>query len=149
MLVITCPLCRERCSLCEVTFALLMKEHRPDGTMLMDFLGTKAGFCLAVQRATAGKWVADPTLYFLEAAQYLRHLENHSSDEWCTNSLFNELSNRSRTRSTAAALLAETPGGATPIRLMTDELVMLAALGRALGEEGDGENVEDPAAQPA
>jgi hypothetical protein len=32
---------------------------------------------------------------------------------------------------------------------MTDEFRMLAALGGALGEEGGGENVEDPAAQPA
>jgi hypothetical protein len=148
MLVITCPLCRDQCSICEVTFALLMKQHRPDGTLLMDFVHSEAGLCLAIQRATAGKWtVADPSFFYLETIHYHRHIANLSPDDWSINALFNVLSGKSRTRSDAVSLLAETPGGASPIRLLTAEFALLASLERDLAEE-DG-NAGAPTVQQA
>jgi hypothetical protein len=139
MLVITCPLCRDQCSICEVTFALLMKQHRPEGTLLMDFIHSEAGFVLAIQRATSGRLtVAEPTFFFLETVQYHRHIASLPPDEWSINTLFSVLADMCRTRSTAASLLAETPGGASPIRLLTAEFALLASLGRdLLEEEGD------------
>jgi hypothetical protein len=139
MLVITCPLCRDQCSICEVTFALLMKQHRPEGTLLMDFIHSEAGFCLAIQRATAGKWtVADPTFFYLETVHYHRHIANLPPDDWSINALFSVLSDKCRTRDSAAALTSETPGGAPSIRLLTAEFALLASLGRDLAEE-DGD----------
>jgi hypothetical protein len=136
MLVITCPLCRDQCSICEVTFALLMKQHRPEGTLLMDFIHSEAGFVLAVQRATAGRLtVAEPTFFYLEAVHYHRHIANLPPDDWSINTLFSMLSDMCRTRSDAASLLAETPGGASPIHLLTAEFALLASLGRDLAEE--------------
>jgi hypothetical protein len=131
-----------------VTFALLMKQHRPEGTLLMDFIHSEAGFCLAIQRATAGKWtVADPSFFYLEAVHYHKHIANLPSDDWSINTLFSVLADMCRTRATAAVLMSETPGGASPIRLLTAEFALLASLERDLAEE-DG-SAGDPTVQQA
>ena len=122
MLVITCPLCREKCTIGDVTFALLMNEHRPNGTMLMDFIYTNAGLCLVMQsKAKRKHWVRDPNFFFLETPYYLHYLDDVPPDEWDMNLLFDKLSGRSRTRHDAIGLLADMPFASPPFPLMTDE----------------------------
>ena len=135
MLVMTRPICRDKCSIGEVTFAMLMKQHRPKGTLLMDFVCTKAGFCLAMQRQARRGFCKKADFFFLEAPYYLHHLNNLPPDEWDMNSLFNELSRKSQTRMEAIHLLADMPFPSPPFQLVTDELLELQLPARGLSDE--------------
>jgi len=141
MLVVTCPLCREKCAVEEISFALLMQEHKPKGTMLMDFTQTKAGLCLVIQSKDRRKDVVrEPRFYFLKAVHYLKYLDGAPAEEQDMNRLFEELSRRSQTRNAAERLLVDTPPFYSPrFPLLTDMFLYLAALLPAREEETAGE----------
>mgnify|MGYP003565454245 CR=1 FL=1 len=107
-LVMTCPICRDRCSLDEECFARLMKQQRPKGAMLMDFANDKPGFCLVTQAKTKRKGkIHEPNFFFLETVDCLPFLDNTDRDEWDMNTLFEKVSRRSQTREDAMDLMTE------------------------------------------
>ena len=141
MLVLTCPLCREKCAVEEISFALLMQEHKPNGTLIMDFTETKAGLCLVMQsKAKRKDVVREPRFFFLQTEYYLKYLADAPADDQDMNRLFEELSRRSQTRMDAYGLLADMPSSSPPFPLMTGMFLYLAGM-RALSEEAAEQNV--------
>jgi len=140
MLVVTCPLCRQKSAVEEITFALLMQEQRPKGTLLMDFTETKAGLCLVIQSKDRRKDVVrEPCFFYLKAVHYLKYLNDAPPEEQDMNRLFEELTRRSQTRMDAFGLLADTPPFYSPqFPLLTDVFLVLGGMLR-LGEETPGE----------
>ena len=140
MLVVACPLCRGSCAVDELTFAMLMNEHRPKGTMLMDFTETKAGLCLVMQtKAKRKSMVREPHFHFLPTQYYLKYLNDAPPEAQDMNRLFEELSRRSQTRMDAIGLLADIPFSSPPFPLITDVFLHLASLLPAREEETAGE----------
>ena len=137
MLLDTCPLCRQRSAVEEITFALLMQEHKPKGTMLMDFTDTKAGLCLVIQPKDRRKDVVrEPRFYFLKAVHYLKYIDGAPPEEQDMNRLFEELSRRSQTRNAAERLLVDTlPFYSPRFPLMADMFLYLATMLPAREEE--------------
>jgi len=141
MLLVTCPLCRQRSAVEEISFALLMQEHKPKGTLIMDFTETKAGLCLVMQSKPKRKDVVrEPRFFFLQTEYYLKYLADAPADDQDMNRLFEELSRRSQTRMDAYGLLADMPFSSPPFPLMTGMFLYLAGM-RALSEEAAEQNV--------
>jgi len=113
----------------ELSFSMLMWAKRPSGTILMDFLHSDAGFCLAIQPEPKGKRRAlpEPRFFFLEAAHYLHYLTGVPAEECDKNRLFEELSRRCQTRDDAIRLIAEMPLLMPPLQIVTDELMLQLA----------------------
>ena len=110
----------------ELSFSMLMWVKRPSGTILMDFLHSDAGFCLAIQPEPTGKRRAlpEPRFFFLEAAHYFHYLTGVPAEECDKNRLFEELSRRCQTRDDAISLIAEMPF-MPPLQIVSDELMCL------------------------
>ena len=143
MLLFVCPLCRTKSFVGEGTFAIIMKQQKPKGVMLMDFADTSAGFCLAMQRGARRAGEVEPVdFFFLRIRHYLKYLDGLGGEEWNMNSLFAELSRRCQTRSEARWLLADMPFEAPPFSLMMSELDALA-LGDAVRLSGEREAAEE------
>jgi hypothetical protein len=119
ILIITCPLCRDRSMLQGESLAVLMLAHKPQGTLLMDCLDSNEGFCLAMQSKPKRKsMLTMPSFFFLQLPYYLKYLAGFSPDECDVNTLFDQLSKRARTRMDAIWLLADMPFPAPPFPLL-------------------------------
>ena len=148
MLGIACPICRRKSVIGEVTFAMLMRRHRPKGTMLMDFSDTKAGFCLAMQdraKRSEKEQVKEAHFFFLRTTYYLKYLTLRQLAEWDMVALFEELSRRSQTRRDAIWLLADMPFEAPPFKLLMSEVDAVALRGAGLSGEERGAERENVA----
>ena len=110
----------------ELSFSMLMHAKQPSGTLLMDFMYSDAGFCLAIQPEPVGKRRAlpEPRFFFLEAAHYFHYLTDAPAEECDKNRLFEELSRRCQTRDDAISLIAEMPL-MPPLQIVSDELMCL------------------------
>ena len=143
MLQFVCPLCRTKSFIGEGTFAIIMKQQKPKGVMLMDFADTSAGFCLAMQRGARWAGEVEPVdFFFLRIRHYLKYLDGLDGEEWNMNTLFAELSRRCQTRIEAMWLLADMPFEAPPFSLMMSELDALA-LGDAVRSAAEREAAEE------
>ena len=143
MLLFVCPLCRTKSFVGEGTFAIIMKQQKPKGAMIMDFADTSAGFCLAMQRTRLRVNDVPPVdFFFMQIRHYLKYLDGLGSEDWNMNTLFAELSRRCQTRMEARWLLADMPFEAPPFKLMMSELDALA-LGDAVRSATEREAAEE------